>query len=64
MALLEIEIDPDNDPPKLLIIGPDQAGNLLEVIGGELAGGVLLVWHADACRPRYLTLLPKPGGDT
>jgi len=62
MALLEIEIDPDNDPPKLLFIGPDTAGNLLEVIGGELSGDVLLIWHADICRPQYLDLLPKSGG--
>jgi hypothetical protein len=51
-----------NDPPKLLIIGPDGAGNLLELIGGELADGVLLIWHADRCRPTYLELLPKAGG--
>jgi len=62
MALYEGEIDPDNDPPKILFIGPDGTGNLLEVIGGELAGDVLLIWHADRCRPKYLELLPKAGG--
>ncbi|MBA2496189.1 MAG: hypothetical protein H0V33_03690 [Acidimicrobiia bacterium] len=62
MAL--IEIDPDHEPPKLMFIGPDSAGNLLEVIGGELADGVLLIWRADVCRPQYRHLLPKPGGRT
>jgi hypothetical protein len=55
-------VDEDSDPPKLLIIGPDGAGNLLELIGGELDDG-LLIWHAMPCRPKYLDLLPKPGGD-
>lgn len=63
MALLAREIDPDNDPPKLLFIGPDHAGDLLEVIGGEMADDVLLIWHADACRSMYLKLLPRPGGE-
>lgn len=62
MALYECEIDPENDPPKILFIGPDGAGNVLEVIGGELAGGLFLIWHADRCRPTYLDLPQKPGG--
>ncbi len=62
MALHVVEIDPDNEPPKLLFIGPDSAGNLLEVIGGDVADDVLLIWHADTCRSEYLTLLPKAGG--
>lgn len=62
MALLNKEVDPDNDPPKLLWIGPDRAGNLLEVIGGAMAHDIVLIWHADRCRSAYLKLLPKPGG--
>jgi hypothetical protein len=64
MAQVEIEIDADNDPPKFLFIGPDSAGNLLELIGGVLAGDVLLIWHADTCRPQYLKLLPNAGGSS
>jgi hypothetical protein len=63
MALTEYEIDPDTEPPKLLFIGPDHAGNLLEVIGGEVADNILLIWHADTCRPEYFRLLPRLGGD-
>src|SRR5262249_22591530 len=64
MELYEDVVDEDQDPPKLLIIGPDGAGNLLELIGGELENGDLLIWHADRCRASYLDLLPRPGGDT
>ena len=35
-------LDEDHDPPKLLIIGPDGAGNLLELVGGVLDDGDLL----------------------
>jgi hypothetical protein len=63
MALYEGILDEDSDPPKLLIIGPDGAGNLLELIGGELADEELLIWHADRCRQTYLELLPNPGDD-
>ena len=61
LALVELDLDPDNDPPKLLFIGPDSAGNLIELIGGEIEGDVLLIWHADRCRPQYLERLPKAG---
>jgi hypothetical protein len=30
--LVVSDSDPDADPPKVLVIGPDPAGNLLEVI--------------------------------
>jgi len=63
MALYVGEKDPDNDPPKLLFIGPDPASNLLEVIGGEIGDGILLIWHAKRCGAQYLELLPPPGGD-
>ena len=64
MALYEGLLDEDNDPPKLLIIGPDGAGNILELIGGELADDVLLIWHARTCGAEYLHLLPAMGGES
>jgi len=63
MAMYSDILDEDHDPPKQLIIGPDSAANILELIGGELNGD-LLIWHADRCRKSYLTLLPRTGGDT
>lgn len=64
MAMYWDVLDENNDPPKLLIIGPDGAANLLELIGGELADDVLLIWHAKRCSAEYLILLPTMGGDT
>ncbi|MGH9224479.1 MAG: hypothetical protein ACRD2W_12030 [Acidimicrobiales bacterium] len=62
MAQCEQVLDEDADPPKLLVIGPDAAANLLELIGGELDNGDVLIWHAMTCRKEYLKLLPGPGG--
>lgn len=52
------DIDPDGDPPKLLAIGPDRAGNLLEVVVLALAADRLLVIHAMPLRRKYRSLLP------
>lgn len=30
--MVSVDLEPDADPPKVLVIGPDSAGNLLEVI--------------------------------
>jgi hypothetical protein len=60
MALGEWVIEPDRDPPKLLIIGPDHAANLLELVGDE-SNDDLWIWHAMKCRPDYLQL-PGMGG--
>ncbi len=56
-ALVVVDLDPDADPPKVLAIGPDPAGNLLEVIWLELAE-VELVIHAMPLRPVFYDLLP------
>lgn len=61
-ALLDKVLDAAADPPKILIIGPDSSGNLLELIGGELQEGDV-IWHAMSCRKQYLDLLPRPGGE-
>lgn len=58
-----VDLDPDGDPPKVLVIGPDRAGNLLEVIVLELAEGRLLAIHAMPLRRSFYDLLPR-GGDT
>jgi hypothetical protein len=36
-ALVVVDVDADSDPPKILVIDPDRAGNLLEVMVLELA---------------------------
>lgn len=55
-ALTVIDLDPDADPPKVLAIGPDWAGNLLEIIWLELADDVNLVIHAIPLRLAFYDL--------
>ena len=46
-----------------LAIGPDHAGNLLEIIWLELADDVDLVIHAMPLRPTFYDLLPQTRED-
>ena len=63
-AITFVGLEPDADPPTVLAIGPDRAGNLLEVIWLELANDAHLVIHAMPLRPTFYDLLPFPGEDT
>ncbi len=58
-AITVIDLEPETDPPKVLAIGPDPAGNLLEIIWLELADGINLVIHAMPLRPTFYDLLPQ-----
>jgi hypothetical protein len=49
----------DDDPPKVLVLGPDAAGNVLEVIGRFASSEVLVVFHAMIARPALLQLLTQ-----
>jgi hypothetical protein len=57
--VLVADIDPDADPPKLFVIGPDAAGNLLELVMLILVDDRLLVIHAMPLRRGYYVLLPE-----
>ena len=61
--IVVVDLDPDSDPPKQLAIGPDNSGNLLEVIVLPLADDRLLAIHAMPLRPILYDLLPS-GGDS
>jgi hypothetical protein len=51
--------DEDRDgPPRELRLGPDRAGNLLEVVVLLLDDGEQLIIHAMRMRPGYRDLLP------
>jgi hypothetical protein len=63
-AITVVDLEPDGDPPKGLAIGPDQSGNLLEVIWLELADDVQLVIHAMALRTTFYDLLSPDAEDT
>ncbi len=58
-ALVIVDLDPDADPPKGLVIGPRRDGQLLEVIILTLADDRQLVIHAMALRPTFHDLLPE-----
>jgi len=60
-AVAVVDLEPDADPPRVLAIGPDRAGNLLEIIWLEL-GDERLVIHAMKLRPTFYDL--PPGGDS
>jgi hypothetical protein len=44
-------IELGDDPPRYLVIGPDRAGNLLELVVIETEGAVPLVIHSMPLRP-------------
>ena len=52
-ALVVVDLEVDSDPPKVLAIGPDRAGNLLEVIGLELADNGSPAIRAMPLRPAF-----------
>ena len=60
-ALTIIELEPAADPPRVLAIGADRAGNLLGIIWLELDGGAEMVIHAMPLRPAFHALLPTRG---
>jgi hypothetical protein len=59
-ALVVADLDPESDPPRVLAIGPDRAGNLLEIIWLELPGSHLVI-HAMPLRRVFYDLLPTEG---
>jgi hypothetical protein len=58
-AIVVIDMDPDADPPKVLVIGPRSDGQLLEVIFLTLAYDRDLVIHAMPLRTAFHNLLPE-----
>jgi len=56
-AIVIVDLEPDEEPPKVLAIGPDDAGNLLEIIWVELDEGREVVFRAMGLRPAFVGLL-------
>jgi len=55
-ALVSEEVG--EEPLRRLFLGPDAAGNLLEVAAVIRTDGTLVATHAMAMRPKYRALLP------
>jgi hypothetical protein len=62
--IVVVDLDLQADPPKILCIGPDMAGNLLEVIMLELAEERTLAIHAMRLREAFFDLLPDGDAGT
>lgn len=62
-AVVVVDLAPDTDPPRDLAIGPDAAGNLLEIIWLEFPGRPSIVIHAMPLRRTFHDLLPKGEDD-
>lgn len=56
-AIVIVDLDPDEEPPKVLAIGPDHAGNLLEIIWVEFDAGREVIIHAMGLRSAFQGLL-------
>lgn len=59
-AIVVADLGPHTDPPKVLFIGADQAGHLLEVIALALADERMMAIHAMPLRAGFHALLPMP----
>lgn len=56
-SIAKFEIDHESFETKILIVGPDSAGNLLEVIGLEIDNKPLLIIHAMKIRKSLIRLI-------
>jgi hypothetical protein len=57
LRLYEGEVESDEPPIRILYLGPDRAGNLLEIVCIERDDGSELAIHAMRMRPQYQKLL-------
>lgn len=53
-----IDLEPDSDPPKVLIIGSNTFGNLIEIIMIILENDEQIIIHAMRLWPTFFYLLP------
>ncbi len=58
--LVIVDLDPEDDPRRVLTIGPDQSGSLVEVVSLTLEYGSLVI-HAMRLRPSYQRFLQHWG---
>lgn len=58
--LIISDLDEDDSPHRALVLGPDTAGNILELIVLHFDDGREMVIHAMSMRNRYRSMLPHP----
>lgn len=54
------DLDDDDSPRRTLVLGPDTAGNMLELIVLHFDDRRGMVIHAMPMRSRYRDMLPRP----
>ena len=59
-ALVVADMGDDDSPVRTLVLGPDRAGNMLEVIVLHFDDGREMAIHAMPMRSHYRGLLPRP----
>ena len=59
-ALVFADVGDDDAPVRTLVLGPDRAGNMLEVIVLHFDDNREVVIHAMPMRRHYHGLLPRP----
>ena len=59
-ALVVTDMGDDDSPLRTLVLGPDRAGNMLEVIVLHFDDGREMAIHAMPMRSHYRGLLPRP----
>jgi hypothetical protein len=62
-AAAMVDFDTESDHPKVFVVGPDRAGNMLEVIVLLLAEDRELAIHAMPLRKKYYRLLEGTSDD-
>ena len=59
-ALVVADMGDDDSPLRILVLGPDRSGNMLEAIVLHFDDGREMVIHALPMRAHYRGLLPRP----
>ena len=62
-SLAEFDYAPDEHPARYAIVGPDGAGNMIELVVIIADDNRLIVIHAMHARPNFLALLLELGED-
>ena len=60
-ALVRLDYDLDEHPPRYALVGPDVAANMIELVVLIADDDRHIVIHAMNARPNFLALLNDPG---
>ena len=63
-ALVQLDYDPDEHPPRYALVGPDAAANMIELVVLIADDDRHIVIHAMHARPNFLALLADLGDNT